>query len=116
MRCGMFVPLALRSELIAIKKFGELIHTQSFIIKYIKIEQKECKLAFSVRKKIGNAVIRNLIKRRLRESLRHLVMDKKNGINCLIIAKQEILSYPFEKLDYEINKAFSKIFKHMDAT
>ena len=40
------------------------------------------RVGFSVSKKVGGAVVRNLIKRRLRECVRPLLPELKNGFLC----------------------------------
>lgn len=49
---------------------------------YAKNGQK--RVGFSVSKKVGGAVVRNLVKRRLRECLRPLLPELKNGFYVII--------------------------------
>ena len=61
----------------------------------------------SVGKKVGNAVIRNRIKRQLRS-----IIDEKNyqnGLNCIIIVKKGILEKSFFQMKQELFDAFKKL-------
>ncbi|MBQ9011935.1 MAG: ribonuclease P protein component [Bacilli bacterium] len=58
----------------------------------------------SVGKKIGNAVVRNKYKRRLRN-----IIDKKsyqNNFNCIIIVTKGILDKSFKQMEDDLLKAF----------
>lgn len=127
MICGKFKPLALRKELIATNKRGVAIHMNAFIIKYLP--SAENKMAFIVRKAFGNAVARNKIKRRIRMVVAKIDCEKADynkidykmadykkihAINFIIIAKTEAISYPFNKLEDEINQAFCRIFEQIN--
>lgn len=65
------------------------------------------KFGLSVGKKLGNAVVRNRIKRQLKA-----IVDKKdyqNGFNCIIIVGKGILEKSFTEMDCNLHKAFSNL-------
>ena len=69
------------------------------------------KFGLSVSKKIGNAVTRNLTKRRIRATLREI--DDKNFIhfyNIVIIAKTSIVEMTYSEIKNEISKALLSKF------
>ena len=68
-------------------------------------------ISFITKKKIGNAVKRNKIKRRLRFAIQKLIKEK-NKINFdltyIIIAKSNIVEDKFSEIFYQIRNAFHK--------
>ena len=76
----------------------------------IYIERKEpsvYKFGFSAPKKIGNAVVRNKIKRRLRNIIDK--KDYKNDFNCIIIVGKGILTRSFEEMSDYLYEALFKL-------
>ena len=67
---------------------------------------------FTVTKKIGIAVIRNKIKRRLKSIIMFLVKNKKkyfeNGHNYVLISKPKIIDAPFCEIRKEMTDKFLK--------
>lgn len=65
---------------------------------------------FTATKKIGNAVIRNRAKRRLRETARALLpVHGKPGHDYVFIARQGTADRPFQKLTRDVEKALSSL-------
>ena len=58
------------------------------------------KFGFSVGKKIGNAVTRNKIKRRIKSILDKI--DFKNGFKCIIIVKKGIINKSFSEMEFDL--------------
>lgn len=82
------------------KDFERIIHTCKYkknflyVVYVEKIKESIYHFGISVPKKIGNAVVRNKIKRQIKN-----ILDEKtyqNNFNCIIIVRKEILNYSFE--------------------
>lgn len=70
-------------------KHGKSFANRQLVIFYEeKPGQEHIRIGLSVGTKIGNAVMRNKIKRYLRESFRVMEKDIKPNLNIIIIARQ----------------------------
>ena len=68
---------------------GKSCANRMFVIYMIeKPEQKHFRVGISVGKKIGNAVARNWVKRRIRQSLTELKPQLKQDCDFIVIARQ----------------------------
>ena len=72
---------------------------------------KYLNISFVAQKKLGNAVKRNKIKRRLRNIMNQILKISKLNLNYsyLIIAKKNIISASFSDIKEIISKDFKKI-------
>jgi len=112
----------MKSKILALsnnKEFQELIKKKKISNKYITIyfgkldnkDNKKLNISFSVKKKIGNAVKRNKIKRRLKNIMNDAV--KRTSINYnfsfLVIAKSTMLNNEFKNIKDAIFQDLKKI-------
>ncbi|MBE6138629.1 MAG: ribonuclease P protein component [Firmicutes bacterium] len=80
---------------------------KDYIVYLEKTDASTYHFGLSVGKKIGNAVMRNRIKRQLKA-----IIDKNNyekGINCIIIVRKGILEKSFAIMEEELNKIFENL-------
>lgn len=79
-----------------------------YFIIYIKyIDNETYRFGFSISKKIGKAVIRNKIKRQLKN-----IIDKKNfknGFDCIIMVRKGILDKTFIEIQKDLHSVFNKL-------
>ena len=77
---------------------GKSYACKQFVLICLPAPKEELKVGFSVSKKVGNSVVRNLLKRRMREQFRHVVGDLKRGWRIVIVARRPALECDFEAL------------------
>ena len=70
------------------------------------------KIGFSVGKKIGNAVVRNRTKRRMREALTPFIPSVRQGSRLIFIAKPPILDESFVSLGSSMRYLLKKAGAH----
>ncbi len=95
---------------------GKKIHTDFFSLfstkNFLKPNSKNLLISFITKKKIGNAVKRNKIRRRLK-AITAKILKIKGAINLnytyIIICKTKTYSGKYEKIYIEMQKSFKKI-------
>ena|SRR3989338_1763817 len=71
-----------------------------------------CRLGLTVSKKVGGAITRNLVKRRLRHAARGLFKDyAKNHHDYVIIAKSDIAKADFKQILQDLQFCLQRIGK-----
>lgn len=94
-------------------KSGEHFSGEHVVLYFVSSKTKSVKIGFAVTKKVGHAVVRNKVRRRLREIMqKHLPFIKQN-YNIIVVAKDTITSATFQDLSSEIEKLIkkAKLFK-----
>jgi ribonuclease P protein component len=92
--------LTTRSEFLTLSRGGKKIHTPHFVVLSKANDKGENRLGVTVSAKVGNAVVRNRIKRLLREFFRRHRQGLPGHRDYVIVAKQgagEISSYQATK-------------------
>ena len=71
------------------------------------------RIGFTVTKRVGNAVVRNRVKRRLREVVRQDKAHAQTGFDYVVIGRKSTIERDFSELEKDINSAFSGIHRKM---
>ena len=93
-------------------KFSKKIHTPNFIIQILKSDEvnKVPHFGITITKKIGSAIMRNKIKRRLKSIIRELLKYKDKyfdlSFNYILICKKEIVKVSYDDLENELMDKF----------
>ena len=112
----------MKSKILALSKneeFKKLLKKKKVSNKYVTIffgnlenkDNQRLNISFSVKKKIGNAVCRNKIKRRLRSIMNDAVkkISIKMDYSYLVIPKQNIINSEFKNIKETLFQEFKKI-------
>ena len=112
----------MKSKIVALSKnqdFKNLLKQKKISNKYLTIyfgklldkNNKKLNISFVVKKKIGNAVIRNKIKRRLRNIINDAVKSINMNLNYsyLFIAKKNIYDANYKMIKDSIFKDLTKV-------
>lgn len=114
-----YITIKKRRDFLEATASGRKFVTGSFILQMVKraanhpVPAAETRIGFTVTKKMGGAVIRNRIKRRLREAAKPALL--KIGIpghDYVVISRLKALDCDFCDLKRDMEFAFSRIIHH----
>lgn len=74
----------------------------------VKANKPSVHVGFSVSKKIGNSVVRNRVKRRLRESFGPMIPCVKDGYNLIFIAREPVVGETFTNIETTMRSLLRK--------
>ena len=101
-----------RSEFIRSNKISKKIYTPNFIIQKLESNKNDNipHFGFTITKKIGSAIVRNKIKRRLKSIIRELLKCKDKyfdlSYNYVLICKKDIVKVSYDDLEDELMDKF----------
>ncbi|MBQ7885007.1 MAG: ribonuclease P protein component [Clostridia bacterium] len=81
-----------------IYKHGKGLKVGNLSLVYVKAKVKPFKVGFSVNNKIGKAVVRNKVKRRMREAFGQLIALVDRRFNYVFIAREGIAENSFDEI------------------
>ncbi|MDD3336078.1 MAG: ribonuclease P protein component [Eubacteriales bacterium] len=85
---------------------GKRVSSKDFTLLYVSNRQK--RVGFSVSKKVGVAVVRNRTKRRLREILRRLLPEMKNGL-YVFVTRPCVVQSTYEQMDAQVKSLLRRL-------
>ena len=91
-----------------IYKNGETKVLNKLCLTYIKTKFKTYKVGFSVSKKIGKSVVRNKVKRRLRQSFICLQNQVNKKYNYIFVAREGIENMSFLEIKENMKNLIKK--------
>jgi ribonuclease P protein component len=85
---------------------GEKRRGRLFLLELLqRDDENPPRVGFTVTRKAGNAVVRNRIRRRLREAVRvHAADDMQPGNDYVIVGRDEVLAAPFAGIGTELSR------------
>lgn len=90
---------------------GRSYATRNLVLYCLNYEKgKKNRYGLSVSKKIGNAVVRNKLKRRLREIIRNFENEKDfKGYDIIFIARKPVVKLDYQSLKKDVEKLYKKM-------
>lgn len=72
-------------------------------------DQGPARLGFTVSRKVGNAVVRNRVRRRLKEAVKRAAMDVRPGHDYVLVARTAALTRGFDQLAEDFSGALRRL-------
>jgi ribonuclease P protein component len=98
-----------RVEISRVQRRGRRWRGKLLTVVWLAGDATGARLALAVSRKVGNAVRRNKVKRRVREVFRHAASGLPRGTDLLVIATPAASAASFAELSHELTDAFSSI-------
>lgn len=89
-------------------KSGEHFSSEHIVLYTATSKTKSIKVGLAVTKKVGHAVVRNKIRRRLREIIKKQLPIMKQNYNIIVVARENVTEASFDELSFEFNKLIKK--------
>lgn len=99
--------LTRRSEFLNLSRRGRKVHTSHFVVISQTNDKGENRLGVTVSAKVGNAIVRNRIKRLLREYFRRHRREIPYHHDIVIIARKGAGKLSFDEVGGELRRAFT---------
>jgi ribonuclease P protein component len=96
-----------RAEFLDLSRTGAKLQSASFIIITGANHRPDSRLGITVSGKVGNAVIRNRIKRQVREFFRRRRAALRPGTDILVIARKSAAGLARQNIASELARAFN---------
>ena len=98
-----------RSDFTRLKRTGKRLHNKYFIAEYTAGRFERTRIGITVTKKAGPAVLRNRLKRIIRESFRHNRQYILENVDVNIIVKKEAANISFSTALSSMRKMFKNL-------
>lgn len=93
-----------RAEFLKISSTGAKFHSANFVVISSANSARESRLGITVSGKVGNSVIRNRIKRRVREFFRRRRAVLRPNVDVVVIARKSAVGLSSKNLGEELDK------------
>lgn len=103
-----------RSSYLSTQTRGQKLHGSLFVVAWQPNAQDLARFGFTVSRKVGGAVIRNQVKRRLKEIVRQDA-GGIHGVDVVLIARPSAANADFHRMRDEVGRALHQIRKRASA-
>src|SRR3974377_1782213 len=91
---------------------GLKVHASAFVLQARRRDDEgPARVGFTVSKKVGNAVERNRVRRRLQEMVRLLPLPLTSGHDSVLVGRGAGLAPPFARMEEEFEGALKRVQK-----
>lgn len=98
-----------RRQFVLLTQRGEKVALQTMVVQFYPNDSGEVRIGFTVTKRLGNAVVRNRIRRRLREVVRlSQTLSAMGGYDLVVVGRSAALDAPFARLQKEFEELLKK--------
>jgi ribonuclease P protein component len=99
-------------DFVRVRRKGRACGSRLLTLYVLRSRPPDLRVGFSVSKKVGKATIRNRVKRRMREAVRHRLPDLRPGLDIVLVARP-----PSAQASYaEITDAIGHLLKQTGAS
>ncbi len=109
LRFPKFRRLRKRPQYLEMARRGRRIHTRHFLLQVLPAVLSHGRLGVTVTRKVGGAVVRNHIKRRVREAFRTSAALRGAGLDLVVIAKSGARSLSTADVAAELQQGLDRL-------
>jgi len=101
-----------RKDFLACYQEGK-VYAQAHLVLYVRPQASGRRFGFVVGKKVGKAVVRNRVKRRLRAACRECLPNLSDGFDAVFVARKNAAEADYHQLLREMQSLFqsAKVWK-----
>ena len=105
------IRLKQRAEFLRVASRGRKVAVHGLVLQALaRGDEGPARIGFTVTKKVGNAVIRNRTRRRLKEAARLLLRDRPvAAVDLVVIGRDSTRARPFAELMDDLKRALAKV-------
>jgi ribonuclease P protein component len=103
------VRLRVRREFTAVQEHGRRVATKFMTLLAQPNGRDRDRLGIIASRRLGDAVVRNRAKRRLREVFRRHQADQTRALDIVAIPRRELLTAPFDMIDNDFCAAVRRL-------
>ena len=99
-----------RAEFLRVAAKGRKVQAPGLVLQALRrVDAGPARVGFTVTKKVGNAVVRNRTRRRLREAVRLvLAAESPRGVDLVLIGREGTRARAFAALQDDLRRALAK--------
>lgn len=111
----MFETVKKREHFVRAYSGGKSTVTSGLILQQHANDMDKVRFGFTATRKLGGAVVRNRVKRRLRALVQRLLKDEKaqalfqNGSDYILVGRKATVNRPFDKLEKDLKYALHSL-------